>query len=158
MSDKNVSLKLVRLKLAKIWFPSCGFICAILIIQSLFGTYGVDVQRVWGWALPNFLPTLGLMVSVFAAGALQNIEADKIFVKKNFSGLAIGLSIFYLMLLVISIVSTPLVNFVIAGPFVEATKIMETSNLWLGPIQGLVAVVLGVLFFSKAGDNHVENE
>jgi hypothetical protein len=26
---------------------------------------------------------------------------------------------------------------------------MHTANLWLGPVQGLVATVLGVLFASK---------
>ena len=56
-----------------------------------------------------------------------------------------ALSIAYLALVALT---------VLIGPFAAETgremiERMQTSNLWLGPFQGLVASALGVLFVTK---------
>jgi hypothetical protein len=145
-----VTLEKARWQLAVIWFPAAAVLFIILVLQSLGGTYGSDLQRVWGWALPNFLPTIALMLSVFAAEALRPRKTTDTHVQKNFCTLASWLSVFYLAMLFLSILSPPVLNYfgVLKGDTSKAA-LLETSNLWLGPLQGLVVVALGVLFFLK---------
>lgn len=155
---KMIELEKARWRLAVIWFPGAAFLFIVLVLQSFGGTYGDDLQRAWGWALPNFLPTIALMVSVFAAEALR--PTGGIFVRRNFCTLSIWLSGFYLAMLLLSILSPPLVNYFGTRP-VDKIRVLENSNLWLGPLQGLVVVALGVLFFLKKeglGDSDDENE
>jgi hypothetical protein len=145
-----IELEKARWRLAVIWFPGTALLFIVLVIQSLGGAYGDSLQRAWGWALPNFLPTIALMVSVFAAEALKPTRGGGIFVRRNFCTLAIWLSAFYLFMLLLSILSPPLINyFGNDTKSVDKIHILESSNLWLGPLQGLVVVALGVLFFLK---------
>ncbi len=144
-----MALESARWKLAMLWFPVCGLLLLLLVVQSLAGAYQENLQNVWGWALPNFLPTISVMISVFAGDALLHDERPT-YVRKNFCNLAFYLSVFYLLLVFISILAPPLVNY-FNGPDanVDKLQIMQSSNLWLGPVQGLVVVSLGVLFFLK---------
>jgi hypothetical protein len=148
-------LDTARWRLAVIWFPVCGLFFLLMIGQSIGGVYGSELQRVWGWALPNFLPTLALMVSVFAADALRPYSKHVVFVRKNFCQLAIGLSVFYLLVLIFSVLAQPLLQW-LRGPAAAGVsgriELLETSNIWLGSLQGLVVVSLGVLFFLKEGE------
>jgi hypothetical protein len=149
MKQNVLPLDKARWQLAILWFPCGGVIFIVLILQSLGGAYGEDVQRLWSWALPNFLPTLALMVSVFAADALKANKKTSYLVNRNFCRLSVWISAFYLIILTLSIVSFPLLNYFNNGSMHDRIKILQTSNLWLGPIQGLVVMVLGVLFFLK---------
>jgi hypothetical protein len=146
-----VPLDTVRWRLALLWFALCGVVVLLLIAQSLGGVFGDQLQRVWGWALPNFLPTLALMVSVFATEALRPSESAGMQVRRNFYLLAMGLSAFYLVLLLVAILVQPLLAFFNGGVGGVSVRIelLETSNFWLGPLQGMVVVALGVLFFLK---------
>ena len=56
--------------------------------------------------------------------------------------IAVGLSGCYLVIILVSI---------LIQPFSEKPPIelMHSSNLWLGPLQGLVASALSILFVSK---------
>lgn len=153
MSKNTIPLDQVRWKLATVWFVCAAIIFTLLIIQSIGGVYGEEVQRVWSWALPNFLPTLALMVSVFAADALRPEQDTFYLVRKNFYNLSLWLSLFYLLALMLSILSPPIANYFSSQPVAERIKILEISNLWLGPLQGLVVVALGILFFLKQKDD-----
>ncbi len=144
-----IPLDKARWRLAIVWFACCGIVFIILILQSLGGVYGEDLPRVWNWALPNFLPTLALMVSVFAADALKPEKNKTYLVRCNFYRLSIWLSAFYLFVLILSISSAPIVHYFNSQQIVERIEILEISNLWLGPIQGLVILTLGILFFLK---------
>jgi hypothetical protein len=151
-------LEKARWRLAVIWFPCGGLIFLILIAQSIGGAYGDQVQRAWGWALPNFLPTLALMVSVFAADALKPSTGTAIYVRKNFCSLALSLSIFYVLVILISLVGQLFAGQVSDAPDLTTArlKLLEMSNMWLAPLQGLVVASLGVLFFLKEGETHEE--
>jgi hypothetical protein len=144
-------LETVRWRLAAIWFGASAVIFLILIGQSLGGVYGDELQRAWGWALPNIVPTLALMVSVFAADALKPYSEGTA-VRKNFYLLASGLSVFYLAVFLLSLLAQPLLEYLSPQPHggVSArVQLLETSNIWLGPLQGLVVGTLGILFFLK---------
>jgi hypothetical protein len=149
-----VPLEEARWKLGSIWFFGAGLIMILLIVQSLMGVYGDRVQGVWGWALPNIVPTLSLMIGVFAGAALlEHAESDTMKVRRPFVRLAMGLSIFHLLAVAATLLAQPW------GPTISGDEdsydvmmLFDVSNLWLGPLQGLVAAVLGVMFYSKTSD------
>ena len=149
----TIPLETARWRLAAIWFPSCGIIFLIMIAQSIGGAYGDELQRAWSWALPNFLPTLALMLSVFAADALRPAGESETLVRRNFAFLSLCVSIFYVVVILISLLAQP-----IFGTYADTSdqvaarlELLETSNLWLGPLQSLVVAAIGVLFFLKEG-------
>lgn len=148
----TMTLEAARWRLAVVWFPSCGLIFLIMIAQSLGGAYGDELQRAWSWALPNFLPTLALMLSVFAADALRSSgDEGQTVVRRNFALLATSLSIFYIVVILISLVAQPIFGTYAAAddPIVARLELLEASNLWLAPLQSLVVAAIGVLFFLK---------
>jgi hypothetical protein len=153
-SKQSVPLGAARHRLALIWFPSCALIFLILIAQSVGGAYGERAQIAWGWALPNFMPSLALMMSAYAADALKPPDGDEPSVRRAFLTLAIALSVFYLLLVVLSILLQPV--FGAAGgdgdPASDRLELLDLSNLWLAPLQALVVGALGVLFFVKDGE------
>lgn len=154
-SQARLPLEQVRWRLGTLWFTGSGTIFALLIVQSLTGVYEDRAQGVWGWALPNFLPTLSLMLGVFGAAALQDeIESDTMTVRKPFARLATALSVFHLVAVAGTLLAHPFSVAFLRKPDSDPDMmaVFELSNLWLGPLQGMVAAVIGALFFSKKSD------
>jgi hypothetical protein len=144
-SSPAVTLETIRVRLSRLWLVGSGAIFVVLIAQSIAGRFGEDVRDVWGWALPNLLPTLSLMLSIMGADALRP-RADPVAVRAPFGAIAYWLSASYLALIVVSILAEPLTRY-------EPLELLKLSGLWLGPMQGLVASALGVLFFSEQSRN-----
>jgi hypothetical protein len=144
---KTIKLERARAWLAAVWFIGSAVVFALLVAQSLNGLYLDQLEKAWAWALPNIAPTLSLMVSVFAAYALiAAAEEDKYEVRKTFLTLSLGLSIFYILNLLVVIGSAPFsANKLGTNP----VDVMHTSNFWLGPLQGLTSAALAALFFTK---------
>jgi hypothetical protein len=136
-----IPLEKVRYSLALIWLCGCGVIVLIVVVQSLLGHFQDESQAVWGWLLPTIMPSLSMIMTVLGYTALVESSA-KLAVRISFLLLVKWLSLFYLALVLITIIIQP---FTSSSP----TELMSLSNLWLGPIQALVASALGVLFVSK---------
>jgi hypothetical protein len=144
-----VSLEEARWALGKVWFIGAALIAALLIFQSLANVYEGRTQAVWGWALPNIMPTLSLMIGVFAAAALQDrVESDSMHVRRPFFRLALGLSIFHLLVVAGTIMAQPFLG-TVSGSDANPMALFDMSNIWLAVLQGMVAAVIGALFFSK---------
>jgi hypothetical protein len=151
-SDDLLRLDIARWRLALIWFGGCAFFFLLLVAQSLGGAYGTQVQR--AWALPTFMPTLALMTSVFAADAMKPATGTRAFVRRGFTNLSVGLSIFYIIVLFVSVLVQPFAaaNSGAADIVTARLELLELSNLWLAPLQSIVVGALGVLFFLKQDD------
>lgn len=139
-----ISLDVVRSRLALVWLSGATIILLLLVTQSLLGHYCDKTQEVWGWLLPTLTPTLGLIVTVLGYTALDPKALEAV-VRRSFFVLSLWLSTLYLILVLIVILIQPFVG----ADCARAVELMRMSNLWLGPIQGLVASALGVLFVSK---------
>jgi hypothetical protein len=128
-------------RLATVWFVLGGVIFLLLVIQTVMGYYGQRATDAWGWFLPNVMPTLSLIVGVLVldqmGGGVKTRTADAFLYR-----LALGLSCAYLLLILLSILIQPFAP-------LPPLELMQQSNLWLGPLQGLVAGALGA-FFIKA--------
>lgn len=128
-------------RLASVWFVLAGLIFLLLVIQSVMGHYGARATDAWGWFLPNVMPTLSLIVGVLVldqlGGGVKTRTADAFLYR-----LALWLSCAYLLLILLSILIQPFAP-------LPPLDLMQQSNLWLGPLQGLVAGALGA-FFVKA--------
>ncbi len=144
-----ISLDKARWRLALLWFPFSAILFGILVVQSIGGVYGAEAQRAWGWALPNVLPTLALMVSVFAADAMKASD-PALGVRRGFSHLATALSAFYLLAIFASVFGQAFVDLDDGQTDAERRlALLDLSNIWLAPLQSLVVAAIGVLFFLK---------
>lgn len=132
-----------RRRLAVIWFAGAGALFLILFLQSVFGVYGDRLDEAWRWFLPNVLPTLTLMISVFVAevrsGESSARETDRFFYR-----LALTLSAAYLAVVALTLI----LSRVSAYPPLE---LLSLSNLWLGPLQGVAGGALGTFFVRGGG-------
>ena len=138
-TDSRLPLEQARTKLATLWFVGAGSLFALLVVQSILGRYGKQVQQAWSWFIPTTVPTLSLMLGVLGSAALGS--QDRRSVRRTFYDIAWWLSLFYLVILGATIVLQPL------GPM-DALELYQLSNYWLGPIQGLVVA-------AKIGRAHV---
>jgi hypothetical protein len=150
-----IPLDTARYGLVKIWLPGACVPFVLLVLQSILGYFvehpsGGDVdhtQEAWSWFVPNVLPTLTLMLAVLGAGAIEPSAgpADTRRVRAQFYSISRWLSIGYLVILLLTIVATaPWL-----GTRFRPIELLTISNYWLGPIQGITAGAIGVLFTSQ---------
>jgi hypothetical protein len=132
-----------RWKLLKLWFSGFAVILAFLIYVSLLrgDVHREDAAGLIGWAFPNLLPTLSLIATVVGANAINPPAAEPT-VRKQYHQLVYWVSFAYLFLVALPLFTSELTTWDV----LEATTI---SNLWLGPIQGVVGGLIAVLFNSK---------
>ncbi len=149
---KRVSLTSGQYRILTLWFVGVLPAYLVTVLQLLGDYYGDKIDEAVGWLLSATLPTLLLIAGVVGARAIQEAGSGAVeaTIDRRFLRFALGVSLLYLLLLngvvlfqPISRVSERL------GPF----EMLKTANLIIGPIQGLVGSVLGVLFVSgKAAD------
>jgi hypothetical protein len=140
MSDR-VLVSSCQSRLVIIWLVGGAVIFTLVLVQTLGGKYSGQVEKVWSWFIPTILPTMLIIVSAVAYGARQKTRkratADRLAFYLTF-----GLSCFYLAMVVVTVLVQPLTS-------MTPLELMAVSHLWLGPIQGLVGIALGVFFASR---------
>ncbi len=136
-----------RKKIAIVWLIG-GAIAFFLIFMQSLGTKYDDPGKVWNWFLPTVLPTMSLIVGVMVTDKKHDSsEVVPSFIFK----MAFFLSIFYLLVLILPIMLEPLMK------GLTLDKIMEQSNLWLSPLQGLVVAAIAVFFVKKESGSEDES-
>ena len=139
-TDGRADLERARTLLAKIWFGGGGICFALVIFQSIAGRFQGIQQEIWAWFTPTIVPTLSLIIGVLASTAFEDDSGRT--VKRFFYHAAIGLSLAYVIILLLTMLLEP-----IAGS--HNMDYFHLSNYWLTPIQGLVVAALGALFNSR---------
>lgn len=137
-----ISISKCKKILTLVWM--IGFLIPFLLLgyQTLFGSYyqGKEAEA-WGWFSPIILPTIGLIVGVLVADAMNPNPEDK-FVSRSFFWVTLILSLMYLVLV-------NSVFFLGARLDTPPLELFKKSNLVLGPLQGLVTATIGVFFINK---------
>jgi hypothetical protein len=109
----------------------------------------MDAEEAWAWLLPGILPTLSLIIGVLVMDALgMSVRAAT--VDGFMFWAAFGLSVFYLVIVALPILLQPF-------SAIEPLWMLRQSNLWLGPMQGLVGAAPAA-FFIDAPRTTRENE
>ena len=130
----NVKLVETQRALLMIWGVGFSVCLLVMLMMTAAGTFGAGVHEAWSWFMPTLLPTVSMTLS----SAIAPAEGKGGRVGPRFvARLAKSVSIFYLALVVITLLAWPLTN---EGPL----KWFQTSGLWMGPIQGVVGAVLAV--------------
>ena len=128
----QTSIRRARKALALVWFIGASFLFFIFLLQTIFGRYGDRNEEAWAWLLPM-------------DSTSQSIEQKLI--DRFLARLAIGLSIAYLATVSLTILLSPWAQLhANLGPL----QLMQTSQLWLAPFQGLVLAILGAFFVKKS--------
>jgi hypothetical protein len=88
------------------------------------------------------MPTLSLIIAVLVLDQLgKGVQMPRTADRFLFR-LSIGLSAFYLLLILLSILIQPFTP-------LPPLQLMQQSNLWLGPLQGLVVGAMGAFFIKS---------
>jgi hypothetical protein len=138
-----IKVLICKKRLLILWLSIAGLLAIILIAQSFGGAFADGVvdhtEEAWRWFLPNVLPTLSLMIGVVMKDLIETKEKEQL-IDPFVYHLSFGLSITYLLMLMASILLSPMF------PNSDPLELMKQSSLWLNAMQGLVSLVLGVFF------------
>jgi hypothetical protein len=122
--------------LTMVWWGWGLLLFLLLIVLSLQpALFGDDTGKVWQWFLPNLVPAM-TMVGFTAYASPTPAESTA-----NLFPLALGVSGFYLAVLTLSVAGT------LFAP--RPLEFLNTSSLWLAPLQGFALAGLGVFFVKK---------
>jgi len=127
-------------RLVTIWFVGGGLIFIVMILESLGNIYGSQVKGAWSWVVPVIVPTLSLMIGVLISGAMH--AESQATVDRFAYRVSVGLSVFYLLLVLGSLVLWPAAH-------MYPLDLMTLSSSWLGPVQGLAGIAIGGFFGSR---------
>jgi hypothetical protein len=128
-------------KIATFWFIFSSVLFLMIFFQSLAGKFESKNQEAWGWFLSAIMPNLTLMISVFIFD-IRATEPDTSEIDIFYYRLTIGLSCFYLGIILLLILLQPLTN-------KSIIQLMNESSIFLGPFQGLVSGSIGLFFVNK---------
>lgn len=129
--------------LAAVWVGGAGALLVILASQSMTGAFNTRSDEAWKWFLPSVMPALSLIIGVLVVDFhASDRETAAKRVPKPLFWLAAGFSVFYLALIAAAIV---LPRFMRLMPL----DVMQTSESWLVPLQGLAIALLAAFFRSR---------
>ncbi len=141
----KVLMMSAKKRLAILWFVAFTLIFILILLQTIGGVYQDHTSEAWSWFLTTIIPTLSLMIAVLVSDAL-GISKDAQYVDRFFYRLTFFLSLFYLL-----IVGATIIGQVFSEKW--PWELLQQSNLWLGPLQGLVVGALVVFFRQKESQN-----
>lgn len=138
--EEKIPVSEAQRRLVLIWLIGSMPMLALMLLRT-FGPNSDQIERVWSWLLPALMPTLSLVVGVYASTALAGTNAR--LVERVFFRVAAGLSLAYLTILTLAIALYP-------SSSQPALVTLDRIALVLGPGQGLVSAALGVFFVSHS--------
>jgi hypothetical protein len=137
---KDISVKTCQQKISLLWIVLSGLIFIILIAQSVGGHYDTNsLQRVWSWILPIIMPTLALVVAVGVVNS-GTLNVNEQTIDSYHYYVALALSFLYLLSVLIVIL------FNVSGNIKNDISAIESSSIWLGPLQGVVTAAMATFF------------
>ena len=135
-----VAKSVARQWLALVWIVGSLILASVLFFQTMVSEIfaGQDVE-IWDWLTRALIPNACLMLGVLGAEKLGK-ESASTFVSRTLVGLAIIISLAYLLALGVVMALIPL-RF--------SLQPIEASSAPLKFFQALVGVVIGIFFAAK---------
>jgi len=134
----KISMDYAKRRLSIVWITGTVFLFILIIIQTVFGHYGDKAKDAWSWFLPSVMPVLSLIISILISDALGKSVKQKSTDKFLFR-ITICLSILYLIIVSLSVFLQPFSS-------LAPIELLQTSNIWIAPLQGIVVGALGAFF------------
>jgi hypothetical protein len=141
-----MQLEKCQKRLALLWYSWSAFLFIYLLIQTTGGFFGKTdppMAEIFGWFFANMLPFLSLITSIWPllviSSRKKHIIADDFWYKITFF-----ISIFYLAILTVVLI-IPAFSLFNQIPL----RFMQSSNSFLGPLQGMATAALGAFFFKS---------
>jgi len=137
---KRFDVVSARQWLAFAWMGFTALFFLIIVVQTVTGHYGDLALDVWNWYLPSVMPTVGFALAVVATDAIlkpkETEEANGFMFWTS-----MGLTLVYFLVLGILLLNPK----VVADPS-QLLPIARISQVYLAPLQALVAAALAVFF------------
>jgi hypothetical protein len=149
----TITLMRARQVLSIVWFTGVFAIICFFATQTMFGVFGDDNARAWGWLTPHIAPSVSLILSGYVATAFQDESERTLLSKPWIFWVALLWSGGYLVLLF------SVIFFERVFPQ-NLFTVYESSNVFLGIVQGVVSAFLAVFFMAgqKSLDNSSANK
>lgn len=135
----SIPMARARKRLAVLWFVTSAAVF-LLVIAASINRDPDTLVTLWSWFLPSIIPTLSLIIGVLISELVGRAVADTRPADPFLLGLSTWLSIAYLVLVGASLVFHML-----------EWLSLESSQLYLAPVQGLAATALSAFFLKKEG-------
>lgn len=130
-------------KISILWLINAGILTLIFILFTVFDRFEEQPMKGWEWYSQNIIPIVSLMLGTFYININKRQSSKKINI--FYFRLSYGISIFYLLVLYLTIFLAPLA-FMYAN--ISMVDLLSKSKIYLIIIQGLLTYSLG-LFFNK---------
>lgn len=140
----SIAMTRARKRLAVLWFVASALVF-LLVIAASINRDPATLVTLWSWFLPSITPTLSLIIGVLISEHVGRSVIDTRVADPFLLGLSTCLSVAYLALVAASLV------FHLIGVLT-----LESSQLYLAPVQGLAATALSAFFLKKDGGGAVE--
>ncbi|GLB49824.1 hypothetical protein [Neptunitalea lumnitzerae] len=130
-----------RKKIALLWFSVAAIIFILMLARTITGKFDDHINEAWGWFTQNLSPTLLLIISSFFTDGkdhLTEVTIDKFRFRLSFY-----LSLFYLLVLLT----------VLGVKNINVIEWLQSSNIYLGILQGIVASSIGMFFINKTSNS-----
>ena len=145
--SRQVSARECRKKLAIAWFAVGGLLMAFVIALSLGPRFDGNGDDVWRWFVPTLIPTLSLILGALIVDVRSGAGGAEKLVSQFYYRLTLCLSCGYLVIVALTFLH----------PYRPIVEMMRLSDFWLEPLQGLVAMALG-MFFLSGEQEHAQSQ
>jgi len=144
MSDR-VDVHRCQRVLVTTWSIGALLTFFLMILQTIHPEAPLDGERGWAWLLSLVSPTLTLMWGAVFSDA--RARRTTVTVDRFAFRLSLGISIVFLFTVTLVLLLPPFLQLRAD----ERGALLERSNLWLAPIQGLLGIAMGAFFVSREG-------
>ncbi|RYY46208.1 MAG: hypothetical protein EOO06_15005 [Chitinophagaceae bacterium] len=141
----GISKVAAQKKLSVLWFINAAVLALLFIIFTVTGKFEENVSAGWEWYSQNIIPILTMMIGTFYI-TVNKVQEEKR-VDRFYYNLALGISVFYLVVLYLTVLLAP-VAFNAAE--LSIIELFEKSKIYLVLIQGVLTFSLGLFFVKES--------
>jgi len=137
----KIAFEIAQKKLAILWFAFAAVIFLLMFALTISSKLNGFTKEAWAWFCQVILPTLSIIATAFVVNSNNGQISDRMIDRFSFR-LAFYLSLFYLLVILMVILIVPFTG-------KGMVEFMAESNLYVGPVQAILAAVISIFFIKK---------
>ena len=128
------------------WLIGTFALVVMIIFQQSVGIFGDNSDDLWDWFIPNFFPTLTMMLGAYVAISRQiNIE-KKMIDKFNYNLCLGGIILYFLLILIVLFTMNLAID---ANSKLTPIQHLHNYSKLISAIHGGVTLLLGMFFVQE---------